>query len=218
MVMHNRLLYFTVWTNPSCPSWDAKMRHWYCFSCGGSIGWMDDLWFYILFNSILVISGWRVGDNERLCAVELRLRLKRSSLQAELFPRTARSAGQRITHWATGAPGSIENSDINFFQDICFSSVHWQYADKRDTSFHRVCVKVYGYISIFFHQFKRRQFSWVPVCLLGGGSCPKRCLHIKERICSDGSKFFPLWDDPNLNGRHQWKWQSCFPWKCTYSP
>ena len=33
-------------------------------------GWMDDLRFYILFNSISVISGQCVDDNERLCAVE----------------------------------------------------------------------------------------------------------------------------------------------------
>ena len=33
-------------------------------------GWMDDLRFYVLFNSILVISGLFEGDNERLCAME----------------------------------------------------------------------------------------------------------------------------------------------------
>ena len=34
-------------------------------------GWMDDLLFYVLFNSVSVISGrWEV-DNERLCAMEL---------------------------------------------------------------------------------------------------------------------------------------------------
>ena len=39
--------------------------------------WMDDLRFYVLFNNISVISGqWEV-DNERLCAMELRLRLSR---------------------------------------------------------------------------------------------------------------------------------------------
>ena len=32
--------------------------------------WMDDLWFYILFNSISVILGWWEGDNEKLCAME----------------------------------------------------------------------------------------------------------------------------------------------------
>ena len=31
---------------------------------------MDDLGFYILSNSISVISGEWVGDNERLCAME----------------------------------------------------------------------------------------------------------------------------------------------------
>ena len=36
-------------------------------------GWMDDMRFYVLFNSISVISGrWKV-DNGRLCAMKLRL-------------------------------------------------------------------------------------------------------------------------------------------------
>ena len=40
-------------------------------------GRMDDLRFYVLSNSISVISGRCLDDNERLCAMELRLRLKR---------------------------------------------------------------------------------------------------------------------------------------------
>ena len=36
--------------------------HWY--------GWMDDLRFYVLFNSVSVISGRWADDNERLCAME----------------------------------------------------------------------------------------------------------------------------------------------------
>ena len=32
-------------------------------------GWMDDLAFYILFNSILVIAGRWSDDNERMCAL-----------------------------------------------------------------------------------------------------------------------------------------------------
>ena len=44
-------------------------------------GWMDDLRFYVLFNSVSVISGrWEV-DNERLYAIELRLRLRRFRLE-----------------------------------------------------------------------------------------------------------------------------------------
>ena len=41
-------------------------------------GWMNDLRFYVLFNIISVISGRWVGDNERPCAMEPRLRFKRS--------------------------------------------------------------------------------------------------------------------------------------------
>ena len=32
--------------------------------------WLDDLRFYVLFNSISVISGRFLDDNERLCAME----------------------------------------------------------------------------------------------------------------------------------------------------
>ena len=46
-------------------------------------GWMDDLRFYVLLNSISVISGgWEV-DNERLRAIELRLWLRRFRLERE---------------------------------------------------------------------------------------------------------------------------------------
>ena len=45
-------------------------------------GWMDDLGFYLLFNSISVISGRWTDDDERLCAMEPRLQLKRSLPQA----------------------------------------------------------------------------------------------------------------------------------------
>ena len=44
-------------------------------------GWMDDLRFYVLFNSITVISGRCLDDNERLCAMELRLRMRRFHLE-----------------------------------------------------------------------------------------------------------------------------------------
>ena len=40
-------------------------------------GWMlDDLRFYVLFNSISVISGRCLDNNETLCAMELRLRMR----------------------------------------------------------------------------------------------------------------------------------------------
>ena len=44
-------------------------------------GWMDALRIYVLFNSISVISGRCSDDNERLCAVEHRLRLRRFHLE-----------------------------------------------------------------------------------------------------------------------------------------
>ena len=42
---------------------------------------MDDLRFYVLFNSISVISGRWAKDNEILCAMEPRLRLRRVRLE-----------------------------------------------------------------------------------------------------------------------------------------
>ena len=44
-------------------------------------GWMEDLRFYVLFNSISLISGQWVFDNERLCAMELCLQLRRFCLK-----------------------------------------------------------------------------------------------------------------------------------------
>ena len=49
-------------------------------------GWMDDLRFYILFNNISAISGRWLGGNERLCAVDPCLWLKRLQPQAGLEP------------------------------------------------------------------------------------------------------------------------------------
>ena len=49
-------------------------------------GWMDDLQFYVLFNRISVISGRWVDVNERLCAMEPRLRLRRVRLEWGLNP------------------------------------------------------------------------------------------------------------------------------------
>ena len=62
------------------------------------IGWMDDLRFYVLFNSVSVISRQRTDDNERLYAMEPRLRLNRSPPQAGIEAGTARSVDQRLTH------------------------------------------------------------------------------------------------------------------------
>ena len=50
------------------------------------------------FNSISVISGRWTGDNEKLCAMEPRLRLERSPPRAGLEPRTAPSIGQGLTY------------------------------------------------------------------------------------------------------------------------
>ena len=47
-------------------------------------GWVGNLRFYILFNSISVISGQWADDYERLCAMGLHLRLRRFCLEQGL--------------------------------------------------------------------------------------------------------------------------------------
>ena len=74
-------------------------------------GWMTR--FYILFSTIFhkVISGRGADENERLCAMKPRLRLRKFR-RAGLEPGTARSVGQHLTHWATGALVNIETMFI----------------------------------------------------------------------------------------------------------
>ena len=59
-------------------------------------GWMDDLRFYALFNSISVILGRWAHDSESLCATESRLRLRRFRLERGSNSRPI--VGQRLTH------------------------------------------------------------------------------------------------------------------------
>ena len=54
---------------------------------------MDDLQFFVLFNSISIKSGRSADDNERLYAME-----PEDSARAGLGLGTARSVGQRLTH------------------------------------------------------------------------------------------------------------------------
>ena len=54
----------------------------------------------------------KLGDNERLCALESYLRLEGVPPQAGLEPTTARSAGLRLTYGATGAPNIIKLNTI----------------------------------------------------------------------------------------------------------
>ena len=62
---------------------------------------MDDLPFYFLFNSISVISGRWLDDNERLWAMEPCLWLERFPPQAGIEPRTARSALNPLRYWGS---------------------------------------------------------------------------------------------------------------------
>ena len=58
---------------------------------------------YIILNSILVLSWQWDGDNERLCAMEPCLHIKRF-LPLGIKLGTARSAGQPLIHPAIEAP------------------------------------------------------------------------------------------------------------------
>ena len=59
---------------------------------------MDDLQFYILFNSVSDISERWLGVEEKLCAVEPCLWLKRFLPQAGLKPGTIKFIVQRLTY------------------------------------------------------------------------------------------------------------------------
>ena len=55
--------------------------HLQCLRIAAFDGWMDDLQFHVLFNSISVISGqWEV-DNEKLCAMKPCLQWRRFCLE-----------------------------------------------------------------------------------------------------------------------------------------
>ena len=65
-------------------------------------GWVDDLRFYVLFNSILVISGRHLDDNERLCAMELRETNRTDQLSLQrLTCKQLFSHGAATRNWQT---------------------------------------------------------------------------------------------------------------------
>ena len=51
-------------------------------------GWMDELEFYVPYNSISVTSGRWKGEHERLCAMKRRLGSERISPPAGFEPET----------------------------------------------------------------------------------------------------------------------------------
>ena len=64
---------------------------------------MDDLWFYVIVYSISTISEQWASDNERLCVMEPRLRLKGGAQT-----RDRKIGDRRLKYRATGAPFSQE--------------------------------------------------------------------------------------------------------------
>ena len=89
--------------------------------------WMDDLQFYVLFNSISVISVQWSGDNERQCAMDWWLR--RFPPQVGLKSGTTRSVGQHLTYWATGLQLSKEKNWL--LQETINSSMSWSIMVRR---------------------------------------------------------------------------------------
>ena len=88
---------------------------------------MDVLRFYVLFNSISVILGRWAGDNERLCAMEPRLRLKTHSYLALGGART----NDREISWPALNPLNYRGSDsyghLKKFHNIRIWTV-WNFA------------------------------------------------------------------------------------------
>ena len=69
---------------------------------GWTDGWVDDLRFYVLFNSISVISGRHLDDNERLCAMELRETHRTDQLSLQrLTCKQLYSHGAATRNWQT---------------------------------------------------------------------------------------------------------------------
>ena len=81
-----------------------------CSQNGPCHGWMDELGFYVPFNSISVISGRRKGEDEKLCAMKRCLGLERILLLAGFEPATlwseVRSANRSAT-WTLRAMHEI---------------------------------------------------------------------------------------------------------------
>ena len=63
----------------------------------------SNLLFYLLFNIISAISGWWADDNEKLCAMESHLWLRRFRLQRGSNLGLLELFSQPLNHWATGA-------------------------------------------------------------------------------------------------------------------
>ena len=104
----------------------AGIADWTTLSFLGShrlYGWW--LVIYVLCNNISVIWGQWAGDNERLCALESRLRFKRYPPQAGLEPGTPRSVGQRLPNWATLAIGWNTIIHIYEYGYTTYSSQHF---------------------------------------------------------------------------------------------
>ena len=59
---------------------------------------MDNLRFYVLFNSISVISGRCLDDNERLCAMELTVEKISPRVRIELGPLDSRPALNPVSY------------------------------------------------------------------------------------------------------------------------
>ena len=78
--------------------------------------WRDDLRFYALFNSIFVITGQWMGDNESCVQWNPVHNGKDFCLQGGVEPGTAGSAGQHLTYRsrATGIPVLIGTGSANF--------------------------------------------------------------------------------------------------------
>ena len=89
---------------------------------------MDYLQIYINFNSVSVISGLEGSDNERLCAMEPRLRLKCFSPPSRIEPGTSRSAGLlygidsfvgcEFVLWASDLRGRHDIQHFSHFQSV----------------------------------------------------------------------------------------------------
>ena len=67
IIVDDKMVYMEQWKKQKRDQWSANQPH--TFSSAFTVdGWTDDFRFYVLFNSISVMSGQGEVDSERLCA------------------------------------------------------------------------------------------------------------------------------------------------------
>ena len=103
--------WFSIWYYTSLPLW---------ILLSNIDGWMKQ--FYVLFNSISVILGQWEDYNERLCAIESLLRLRKFRFEPGS---NSRPPDQQASAWPTELPGLLSSNKCQYLNPgvILFSAL-----------------------------------------------------------------------------------------------